>query len=120
MHQSQKSHAGTLIAMRTARGNRSQAQDRLALADLYEHLSLAGFSHDFLEQHEAMLKILPVQHCGWTDLGTPTRVAETLHNLPSEPSVTDHPQPPTPYLNLATQQSRMQLRRDPPLAANVT
>jgi len=116
----EKSHAGTLAAMRAALGNRTQAQDLSALAYLYERLPLVDFSRDILEHHEAMLKVLPVQHCGWADLGTPTRVAKTLQDLPGEAPLTDHLQRATQYLNLAIQQSRMPLRRDPPRAANIT
>jgi hypothetical protein len=37
-----------------------------------------------LEGRESSLCVLPVPPCGWSDLGTPHRVGETLRKLPGE------------------------------------
>lgn len=58
------------------------ALDRPAqLSELYERLPAADFSRDFLESCTAELRVLVVPPCGWTDLGTPERVAACLAAL---------------------------------------
>lgn len=52
-----------------------------ALAQLYEQLPAIDFSRDMLEGRERELRVLAVSECGWSDLGTPQRVAETLYPL---------------------------------------
>jgi mannose-1-phosphate guanylyltransferase len=49
-----------------------------ALAELYEGIETSDFSRDVLEGSEHRLLVLPVPACGWTDLGTPGRVAQCL------------------------------------------
>jgi mannose-1-phosphate guanylyltransferase len=56
---------------------------------LYRRLPSLDFSRDVLEGQEAMLRVLTVPNCGWTDLGTPRRVAQTLQQWP-EDSRTSH------------------------------
>jgi len=53
-----------------------------ALVDLYERLPQVDFSRDILEGREASLRVVNVPSCGWSDLGTPKRVAETLQRIP--------------------------------------
>jgi mannose-1-phosphate guanylyltransferase len=63
------------------------ARDRTgALEDLYDELAAADFSRDVLEGQEARLRVVPVPACGWSDLGTPQRVAATLHRLERRPN----------------------------------
>lgn len=52
-----------------------------ALADLYQTLPSVDFSHDILEGAEASLSVVTAPACGWTDLGTPRRVAGLVHAL---------------------------------------
>ncbi len=57
------------------------ASDRTAptvLADLYDRLPEIDFSREILQGQEERLRVLPVPECGWSDLGTPRRVAEVL------------------------------------------
>lgn len=49
-----------------------------ALAFLYRALPSLDFSRDLLEHESRRLRVAKVPHCGWTDLGTPARLAETL------------------------------------------
>ncbi len=49
-----------------------------AIADAWAELRPHDFSADLLAGSEAMLRVFPVPPCGWTDLGTPARIAE-LH-----------------------------------------
>jgi mannose-1-phosphate guanylyltransferase len=48
------------------------------LRRVYETLSPADFSRDVLQGSEPELRVLAVPACGWTDLGTPRRVAQCL------------------------------------------
>lgn len=52
------------------------------LTGIYEDLPVVDFSHDVLAQQPAVLRVVPVPECGWTDLGTPERVAEVLKTPP--------------------------------------
>jgi hypothetical protein len=45
-----------------------------SLERLYSSLPTTDFSHDILEEAVRDLRMLPVPHCGWTDLGTPERI----------------------------------------------
>lgn len=52
-----------------------------ALAEQYEELEPADFSRDLLQGSEEELWLLRVPECGWTDLGTPERVAQCVARL---------------------------------------
>jgi mannose-1-phosphate guanylyltransferase len=70
---------------------------------MHRKLSSVDFSRDVLQGNEAMLRVLPVPYCGWTDLGTPPRIATTLQRL-QELRVGPAPQrSPSGHLNLADQ-----------------
>jgi mannose-1-phosphate guanylyltransferase len=83
-------HAPTLLAVFTARDpalvTRMQAavrsshggRDSAALAGLYDVLPTLDFSRQVLQGREALLRVLRVPACGWTDLGTPDRVGKSL------------------------------------------
>ena len=49
-----------------------------ALKALYEELPDIDFCRDLLENTQQTLRVLAVPQCGWSDLGTPERVAEVL------------------------------------------
>jgi mannose-1-phosphate guanylyltransferase len=49
------------------------------LRRVYDELSPLDFSREVLQGSEAQLRVLEVPPCGWTDLGTPRRVAQCLH-----------------------------------------
>lgn len=51
------------------------------LAGLYALLPQLDFSRAILEGQEERLRVLPVPECGWSDLGTPDRVAEAVNAL---------------------------------------
>jgi mannose-1-phosphate guanylyltransferase len=55
------------------------------LCELYENLPVRDFSRNILQGHEAQLRVLPVPECGWSDLGTPQRVAQVLREIKQEP-----------------------------------
>jgi mannose-1-phosphate guanylyltransferase len=78
-----------------------------AVIDLYRDLPDIDFSRQVLQSTASVLRVLPVKHCGWSDLGTPRRVAETLRRLPRLDEVGDDgPHRRSGLLSLATQQAR--------------
>lgn len=52
-----------------------------SLAELYDELPDLDFSRAILQGQEKSLRVLPVPECGWSDLGTPERVAAALRDL---------------------------------------
>lgn len=58
--------------------DRASPMRESATAKLYERLPNMDFSRDILQGQEAYLRVLPVGCCGWSDLGTPERVARAL------------------------------------------
>lgn len=52
-----------------------------AIVDMYERFPNLDFSRDVLEHCTGALRVVKAPPCGWNDLGTPTRVGETLRRL---------------------------------------
>jgi mannose-1-phosphate guanylyltransferase len=98
--------ATTIAAMRGFEG--------ASIGTLYERLDNVDFSRDVLQGKESLLKVLAVPKCGWTDLGTPKRIGQTLSRLSdifaSEPA---HPIRAA-QVNLADQYARLYQRREAP------
>lgn len=80
-----------------------------ALVALYARLPDLDFSRDILADKAASLCVWRVPPCGWSDLGTPRRVGETLQRLRIQRR---HDAPahwePTNYLNLARQHEELE------------
>jgi mannose-1-phosphate guanylyltransferase len=78
------------------------------LASIYQRFPVVDFSADILAGREAELRVVRAPACGWTDLGTPQRVAAALQRLQAEaPSVIEPLHADTEMnLNLAVQYSR--------------
>ena len=73
---------GIVAAMRRiVRGGAGRVEFVEALAVLYEQLPTLDFSQSILQRQERSLRVLSVPECGWSDLGTPDRVAEALDAL---------------------------------------
>jgi mannose-1-phosphate guanylyltransferase len=97
--------AATAKAMRQALElSQSERNGCVALQRLYADLESRDFSRDVLEHHEHLLRVLRMPSCGWTDLGTPKRVAETLRGLTQVRSraAPVHAAPRARYLDLAS------------------
>ncbi len=76
-----------------------------AVHRLYRTLPTLDFSKDVMEGQEDSLRVVRVPNCGWNDLGTPQRVAETLNShRPCHRPARRRPQPP--HLNLSEQHFR--------------
>jgi len=65
-------------AIGTALARQDQAR---ALASLYEGLPVLDFSRAITQGGEALLSVVASPSCGWSDLGTPKRVAQALERL---------------------------------------
>jgi mannose-1-phosphate guanylyltransferase len=94
-----------LAAMRAAiRRDQDNETGSAALTQLYEQLPSVDFSRDLLCGAEADLRVLPVPRCGWSDLGTPRRVAEAIGQVPAQPVIADSGVEFAPW-SLASQRS---------------
>jgi mannose-1-phosphate guanylyltransferase len=101
-------HAGLLLQMNQAvERDMHCTQDAPAARELYPLLPTKDFSRDVLEGQETRLRVLSVPACGWSDLGTPLRVAETLTRI-GGPRRSDCAAGGQAHLNLAEQHSRQQ------------
>jgi mannose-1-phosphate guanylyltransferase len=79
-----------------------------AALDLYRDLPDIDFSRQILQGAEPMLRVMQVPRCGWSDLGTPKRLAETLRTLPRSSDLpTETSNRLDAFLHLALQQARM-------------
>jgi mannose-1-phosphate guanylyltransferase len=67
-----------VLLSRYLRNLRERGWGREAVEALYRFLPVRDFSRDLLQPMAAKLRLLPVPPCGWTDLGTPGRVARWL------------------------------------------
>jgi mannose-1-phosphate guanylyltransferase len=80
-----------------------------SIVDMYTRLPELDFSRDLIQGRESSLCVLRVPPCGWSDLGTPHRVGETLRRLPDRPKLTREPEPRLPgYINLAAQHAQLE------------
>ncbi len=57
------------------------ARRRRALAEYYSGLPALDFSRHVLQGHESHLGVIAAPDCGWSDLGTPQRVARAVREL---------------------------------------
>ena len=85
----------------------SAATEWQGLEELYERMPEVDFSRDVLEGQEASLCVMRVRPCGWSDLGTPRRVGETLRRLPAQDYVAAVSRR-SAFVNLAAQHDRLQ------------
>lgn len=79
-----------------------------ALSARYERLPQMDFSREVLQVQSSALRVTRVPACGWSDLGTPKRVAETLRRLGSTEIRARHVSSREPPVNLASQYARLQ------------
>ena len=99
------SHASSVALMRAAIGE-MEMSGAAALASTYRELPAVDFSRDLLEPQAGRLQVLRAPPCGWSDLGTPKRVIETLTQLQAELDGVPVPSP-CAALSLADQYGRL-------------
>jgi len=78
-----------------------------AMANLYRTLPNVDFCRDVLEGQESRLLVYPISQCGWTDLGTPSRVARAVQGPPCPSDITSLISDAALGLDLAAQQWRL-------------
>jgi len=107
----------TVADMQKAVGRDVEFPDKPDAAEvLYRTLPTLDFSRHLLEGDESVLRLLAVEHCGWSDLGTPTRVARTLERWPPEPAARyrlESAGGAPGFLNLARQHARLSAAAEP-------
>jgi mannose-1-phosphate guanylyltransferase len=105
----EKRFTSTILDMLTiARRGGCKALAASAAKRLYQRLPTIDFSRDILEEHTQRLRVVAVANCGWTDLGTPRRVAQILQQLPPG-VVASQSESETPMqMNLAAAHMRLQ------------
>ena len=69
----------------------SPSTGHVRLAQLYEELPPLDFSRDILQRSPDLLRVLTVPACGWSDLGTPRRVVETVNRFHAETAAASRP-----------------------------
>jgi mannose-1-phosphate guanylyltransferase len=94
-------YATTMAGMRGVEG--------AILDNVYARLDSLDFSRDVLQGNEPALKVLPVPRCGWSDLGTPTRIGHTLQRLRDAGIGSADRRMPAAYVNLAVEYARLQV-----------
>lgn len=98
-----------VAAMRAAvRTDLRARADGDATRELYARLPCIDFSGDILTGETPNLRVLPVPPCGWSDLGTPGRVAGALDGSVPQAAARDPTRPP--YLSLAAQHALLLAR----------
>jgi mannose-1-phosphate guanylyltransferase len=70
-----------VIMSRAANAGLPASAGWTALAEMYDRLPDVDFSRHLLEGREAQLRVVRVPACGWSDLGTPKRVGETVRRF---------------------------------------
>lgn len=102
--------APTVMEMQVIVGNALQHKSAggwPAIVDMYTRMPDLDFSRDLVEGLESSLCVLPVPACGWSDLGTPHRVGETLRKLPGERPVA-RAMDESGYINLAARHANFE------------
>ncbi len=77
----ERHHPALLASLRAALAAAPEARPAVVpetVARAYQGLSVADFSRDILEGSVADLALIVAPECGWTDLGTPERLASCL------------------------------------------
>ncbi len=95
------------IIVGSALQSRSPGAGWPAIVDMYTRLPDLDFCRDLLEGQERSLCVVRVPPCGWSDLGTPHRVGETLRRLPRD-SVSGTQATLSGYINLAAQHAHFE------------
>lgn len=79
------------------------------LAGLYEELPSLDFSRDIVQALPQRLSVLTVPPCGWSDLGTPRRVAKAFEQHRPDVDDEEPAEGTAGFLDLFTQHQRLRL-----------
>ena len=97
-----------VIAMIGALQNDAGRSPSAGLRDFYGDVPDIDFSRHVISGSESRLRMLQVPRCGWSDLGTPERVARTLTQLPKVKRQDLRESLLPAYLDLASAHLRLQ------------
>jgi mannose-1-phosphate guanylyltransferase len=97
-----------VLAMIAAMRAEADGWASCGLRDIYDDLPDIDFSRHVVTGFESRLRVLTVPVCGWSDLGTPERVARTLTRLPRTERRPLRASVLPPGLDLASAHLRMQ------------
>lgn len=78
----------------------------IALEEIYDELPSVDFSRGVMQGAERDLRVITAPACGWSDLGTPKRVAEALKRFEPAPRRRENLAIPA-FINLAAQHARL-------------
>ena len=95
------------VIVGSALQNKCSATGWPSIVDMYTRLPSLDFSRDLLQGREGSLCVLRAPPCGWSDLGTPHRVAETLRRLPRRPPLAAGARSPG-HIDLAAQHAHFE------------
>ena len=97
------------MATALARDTRRSGEP-LALQSLYEKLPSIDFSRVIIQQAAERLRVVTAAACGWSDLGTPQRVAEALRRIEPLDAVQRQSVPFVPaFINLAAPHAQLSM-----------
>ena len=84
----------------------------IALSSLYDELPIVDFSKAIMANAADRLTVVTAPACGWSDLGTPMRVAQALRRIePRAARTRSGPAVEFGFINLAAQHARLSLAR---------
>ena len=105
--------ANAVEDMATALARDAHSGGSVALTELYQRLSAVDFSRAVVQNASASLRVIRAPACGWNDLGTPRRVADSLRRLAARAALAHGESGPAHILdrpglvNLAVQHERL-------------
>ena len=78
-------HSDIVASMQSAIArDTDRVGDARAITEVYRQLPLIDFSRHVLPGAKGLLRVMKVDRCGWSDIGTPARLLETLRGLPRD------------------------------------
>jgi mannose-1-phosphate guanylyltransferase len=97
-----------VMELEAAVGHGRKDPSSTAVLDAYGRLPQLDFSRDVLERNAGNLRVVRVPPCGWSDLGTPRRVADALQRLRVDGRRNALPIRAAAQINLALEYARTQ------------
>src|ERR1700733_1686447 len=105
-------HSAIVASMQSAIArDTNRGGDARAIAAVYRQLPLIDFSRHVLPGANGLLRVMKVDRCGWSDIGTPARLLETWQGLPRD-TRTESVNPDIAPLNLSMQLEEKRTRLD--------
>ena len=84
-----------------------------SLVEMFERIPAIDFSRDILQHMPESLRVMRIPECGWSDLGTPSRLGATLRSLQPR----GKQRRSAPFVDLAVQHAQYEHRLSAGMAA---